>query len=78
MEVENKNNLKKEEKLKMNKIWIQQQNILPEGMLEKMNFQNKTIKNYVELLNEEEKTDKNKEKIYNSKKKIINVPYLLI
>ena len=69
MEVENKNNLKKEEKLKMNKIWIQQQNILPEGMLEKMNFQNKTIKNYVELLNEEEKTDKNKEKIYNSKKK---------
>ena len=62
----------------MNKIWIQQQNILPEGMLEKMNFQNKTIKNYVELLNEEENTDKNKEKIYNSKKKIINAPYLQI
>ena len=69
MEVENKKNEKKEKKLKMNKIWIQQQNILPEGMLERMTLQRRIMKNSVELLNEEEKIDKNKEKIYNSRKK---------
>ena len=69
MEVENKKNEKKEEKLKMNKIWIQQQNILPEGMLERMTLQRRIMKNSVELLNEEEKIDKNKENIYNSRKK---------
>ena len=69
MEDSNKKPKKKEQKLKMNKIWIQQQNILPEGMLEKMLYQKKVMKNSVELLNEEEKTDKNKEKIYNLKNK---------
>ena len=69
MEDSNKKPKKKEQKLKMNKIWIQQQNILPEGMLEKMLYQKKVMKNSVELLNEEEKTDKNKEKIFNLKNK---------
>ena len=69
MEDSNKKPKKKEQKLKMNKIWIQQQNILPEGILEKMLYQKKVMKNSVELLNEEEKTDKNKEKIFNLKNK---------
>ena len=69
MEDSNKKPKKKEQKLKMNKIWIQQQNILPEGMLEKMLHQKRIMKNSVELLNEEEKTDKNKEKIFNLKNK---------
>ena len=69
MEDSNKKPKKKEQKLKMNKIWIQQQNILPEGMLEKMLYQKRVMKNSVELLNEEEKTDKNKEKIFNLKNK---------
>ena len=69
MEDNNKDNKKKEEqKLKMNKIWIQQQNTLPEGMPERMFLQKKIMKNSVELLNEEEKIDK-KEKLFNSKRK---------
>ena len=64
-----KKNNKKDEKIKTNKIWIQEQNILPEGMVDKMHLQKKYMKNYVELLNDEEKTDKNKEKIYKSKNK---------
>ena len=64
-----KRNNKKESRLKMNKIWIQQQNTLPEGMVEKMSLQKKLMKNSVDLLSEEEKTDKNKEKIYNLKNK---------
>ena len=67
MEDTNKKNKKKEGKLKMNKIWVQQQNILAEGMLERMQSQKRLMKNYVDLLSEEEKTDKNKEKLYNSK-----------
>ena len=69
MDEGNKKIKKKEEKLKMNKIWIQEQNTLPEGMVERMYSNKRLMKNYVDLLNEEEKTDKNKEKIYKYKKK---------
>lgn len=69
MEDSNKKNKKKEKKYKMNKIWIQQQNIMPEGMLERMFLQKRLLKNSVELLNGEEKIDKNKEKIFKSKNK---------
>ena len=68
MEDSNKKNKNKEQKLKMNKIWIQQQNILPEGMPERMFLQKKIMKDSVELLNEEEKIDK-KEKLFNSRRK---------
>ena len=69
MDEENKKIKKMEEKLKMNKIWIQEQNTLPEGMVERIYSNKRLMKNYVDLLNEEEKTDKNKEKIYKYKKK---------
>ena len=59
----------------MNKIWIQEQNTLPEGMVERMYSNKRLMKNYVDLLNEEEKTDKNKKKYINIKKKNINVRY---
>ena len=69
MDEGNKKNNNKEEKIKANKIWILEQNILPEGMVERMNLQKRLIKNTVELLNDEEKIDKNKEKIFKSKNK---------
>ena len=75
MDEGNKKIKKKEEKLKMNKIWIQEQNTLPEGMVERMYSNKRLMKNYVDLLNEEEKTDKNKKKYINIKKKNINVRY---
>ena len=63
-----KNN-KKEQKLKTNKIWIQKQNIIPEGMDDKMSLDKKLMKKYVSLLLEEEKMDKNKIKINKLKNK---------
>ena len=63
-----KNN-KKEQKLKTNKIWIQKQNIIPEGMDDKMSLDKKLMKKYVSLLLEEEKIDKNKIKINRLKNK---------
>ena len=60
------NNQKK--KGEISKIWIQQQNTLPEGMLDKISFQKKLMKDSIDLLNEEQKVDKNKDKPYNLKR----------
>ena len=60
------NNQKK--KGEISKIWIQQQNTLPEGMLDKISFQKKLMKDSIDLLNEEQKIDKNKDKPYNLKR----------
>ena len=46
----------------MNKLWIQKQNILPEGMPQRISFQRKVMKDSVDLLNEENIQNKNKEK----------------
>ena len=52
----------------MKTIWIQQQNTLPEGMLEQMNNQKIIIKYNVDLLNGEERYNRKKEKKHNKKK----------
>lgn len=65
-------NIKKEQKLKMRKLWIQEQNTLPEGMNEKISLNKKSIKDAVDLLNGENKKDKNKEKAYNFRKRDFN------
>ena len=69
MDENNKRNKRKSQKLKMNKIWIQEQNILPEGMLDKIYSQKKIMKDSVDLLNEEIKLSKHKNNNYNFKKK---------
>ena len=51
----------------MNKLWIQKQNILPEGMPQKMNYQKRVIKESIDILNEERRPNKNKEKLKNIK-----------
>ena len=50
------------------RIWNQEQNVLPEGMAEKIFLKKKLMKDSLDLLNEEEKHD-NKEKIFHFKKK---------
>lgn len=65
----NYNNHNGKGKVKPNKFWSQKQNILPEGMFEKMTYQKRVMKDSIDLLNEELKPDRNKEKIYNIKKK---------
>ena len=51
----------------MNKLWIQKQNILPEGMPQKMNYQKRVIKESIDILNEERRPNRNKEKLKNIK-----------
>ena len=51
----------------MNKLWIQKQNILPEGMPQKMNYQKRVIKESINILNEERRLNRNKEKLKNIK-----------
>ena len=51
----------------MNKLWVQKQNILPEGMPQKFVYQKKVMKDSIDLLNEEFKPNKNKEKFNNIK-----------
>lgn len=65
-------NIKKDQKLKMRKLWIQEQNTLPEGMNDKISIHKRSIKDAVDLLNEENKKDKNKEKAYNYRKRDLN------
>ena len=65
----NYNNHNGKGKVKPNKFWSQKQNILPEGMFEKMTYQKRVMKDSIDLLNEELKKDRYKEKIYNIKKK---------
>ena len=65
-------NIKKGQKLKMRKLWIQEQNTLPEGMNDKISIHKRSIKVSVDLLNEENKKDKNKEKAYNYRKRDLN------
>lgn len=47
----------------MNKLWVQKQNILPEGMPQKMIYQKRVIKESIDLLNEEKRPNRNKEKL---------------
>lgn len=65
-------NMKKNQKLKMRKLWIQEQNTLPEGMKEKISIHKKSIKEAVDLLDEENIKDKKKEKAYNYRKRDLN------
>ena len=51
----------------MNKLWIQKQNILPEGIPQKMNYQKRVIKESIDILNEERRPNRNKEKLKNIK-----------
>ena len=51
----------------MNKFWVQRQNIIPEGMVLKINHHKRHIKDSIDLLNEEYKPSKNKEKLNNTK-----------
>ena len=51
----------------MNKIWIQKQNTLSEGMPQKINYQKRVMKDSIDILTEEYKPIKNKEKISNIK-----------
>ena len=51
----------------MNKLWTQKQNIIPEGMPQKINHHKRIIKENTDLLNEERKPKKTKEKLNNAK-----------
>ena len=51
----------------MNKFWVQRQNILPEGMPQKITYQRRVMKDSIDLLNEEFKSNRNKEKLNNIK-----------
>ena len=51
----------------MNKLWVQKQNILPEGMPQKFVYQKRVMKDSIDLLNEEFKPNRNKEKFNNIK-----------
>ena len=51
----------------MNKIWVQKQNTLSEGMPQRINYQKRVMKESIDILNEEYKTIKNKEKTSNIK-----------
>ena len=51
----------------MNKLWIQKQNVLPEGMPQKMVYQKRVIKDSIDTLNEERKPKRNKDNLNNAK-----------
>ena len=46
----------------MTKFWSQKHNVLPEGMPQKINYQRRQMKYYVDLLNEETRKDRRKKK----------------
>ena len=46
----------------MTKFWSQKHNVLPEGMPQKLNYQRRQMKYYVDLLNEETRKDRRKKK----------------
>ena len=46
----------------MTKFWSQKYNVLPEGMPQKLNYQRRQMKYYVDLLNEETRKDRRKKK----------------
>ena len=60
-------NGKEKSKSKPNKIWVQRQNILPEGMPYKINSYKREVKDALDLLNGEFIRDKNKDKIKKAK-----------
>ena len=49
----------------MTKFWSQKQNVLPEGMPQKLNYQKRYMKYMVDLLNEETFKDRRKKNLYN-------------
>ena len=59
----------KDTKIKTIRIWRQSQNILPEGMPQKINYQKRRMKESINILNGEWNSEKNKERIYNFKNK---------